>query len=387
MTRTSGSIGGAVSVAALARIGVALPSVEAASPAALLAWSAARGRLRSGMADAARIAFVGDSKTMGAGAGAGTGPGPGTAGAFARARPARVSALLAAGGLPIRADAFFGCAGLASIADVLIYDPRRSGFSGWGGGGNSLGGAAMSTNNSNPAQFQSAGPVDRCSVFIRNGSDRPAFSVRKGGESVPLTPSGPVGGFARLEVTFQARDANPIMVVRTGTTGNLQLVGLVAWDSARPGIEIVNFGVFGVTSTFQADTTGPWSPAAALATYAPHLTIVNLGTNDLAQKQPMANWLTNIRTIARQARLTGSVILAWPAVGGTSPTGGGDAERAQWRTALRALAFEIDALFVDEEALLGGRAVAQASGAFTDSLHESPWAYDVQAAAIARAIL
>ncbi len=81
------------------------------------------------------------------------------------------------------------------------------------------------------------------------------------------------------------------------------------------------------------------------------------------------------------------MILAWPAVGGTSPTGGADAERAQWRTALRALAFEIDALFVDEEALLGGRAVAQASGAFTDSLHGSPWAYDVQAAAIARAIL
>jgi lysophospholipase L1-like esterase len=383
MTRTSGSIGGAVSAAALARIGAPVPAVETAAPAALLAWAAARGRVRTGMADTARIAFVGDSKTMGAGAGIATS----TAGAMARSRPARVAALLAAGGLPIRGDGFFGCAGLGSIAEVLAYDPRRSGFAGWSGGSNSLGGAAMSTANANPGQFQPGAPVDRCSVFIRNGSDRPAFTVAKGGESVTLTPAGAAGGFARLEATFATRDASPIVVTRTGTASNLQLTGMVAWDSARPGVEVANLGVYGVTSAFQADTGTAFAPAAALAVYAPHLTIVNLGTNDIAQNLPMATWLANLRTIVQQARASGSVILAWPAVGGVAPTGGADTLRAQWRTALRALAFDSECLFVDEEALLGGRAVAQASGALPDGLHEAAWAYDVQAAAIARAIL
>ncbi|MDR6788267.1 hypothetical protein J2Y58_001625 [Sphingomonas sp. BE138] len=384
MTRTSGSIGGAVSAAALARVGAPVPAVETASPTALLAWAAARGRLRSGMADSARIAFVGDSKTMGAGAGSGA---SGTVGAFARARPARVAALLAAGGLPVRADAFFGCAGLGSIADVLAYDPRRSGFSGWSGGPVSLGGASMTAGSANPGQFQPSGPADRCSVFIRNGSDRPPLTVTKGAETVTITPTGAPGGFARLEVSFATRDANPIVVARAGGTTNLVLIGMIAWDSQRPGVEIANFGAYGVTSAFQADLSSAGAPAAALAAYAPHLTVVNLGTNDSQQAVPMATWLAKIRMIVQQARASGSVVLSWPAVAGVSPNGGTDANRAQWRNALRALAFETECLFIDEEALLGGRAAAQASGAFFDALHESPWAYDVQAAAIVRAIL
>ncbi|MEH3122941.1 MAG: GDSL-type esterase/lipase family protein [Sphingomonas phyllosphaerae] len=384
MTRTSGSLGGAVTAAALARIGAPVPLVEAPSTTALLAWAAARGRVRSGMADAARIAFVGDSKTVGAGAGTGA---TFTVGAFARSRPVRVAALLSAAGLTVRADAFFGCAGFGSIADVLAYDPRRSGFSGWGGGGNSLGGAMMNAGNANPGQFQPGGAVDRCSVFVRNGSDRPAITVTKGSESVTLTPSGPINGFARLEATFATRDAAPIAIARAGTSGSLQLAGMMAWDSSRPGVEIANFGVYGVVSGFQADMANAFSPANALAAYAPHLTVVNLGTNDSAQGVAMGTWLANIRTIVQQARISGSVILTWPAVGGGNPAGGSDANRALWRNALRAFALENECLFIDDEAMLGGRATAQASGAFADSLHEAAWAYDVQAAAIARAIL
>ncbi|PZQ61760.1 MAG: hypothetical protein DI544_03815 [Sphingomonas taxi] len=383
MTRTSGSIGGAVSAAALARIGAAVPPVESSASTGLLAWAAARGRLRAGMADVARIAFVGDSKTMGAGGGGGTSF---TTGAFARSRPARVAALLAAAGLPVRTDGFFGTAGLGSMADVIAYDPRRSGFSGWSGGSISLGGGAMAAGNANPGQFQPGGVTDRCSVFFRNGADRPAFTVAKGGESVTITPTGAANGFLRHEVTFATRDAAPIVVTRTGTASNLQLVGLMAWDSSRPGVEIANFGVYGVTSAYQADMTSAFSPAAALASYAPHLTIVNLGTNDVAQGVTMAAWLGNLRSIVTQAKASGSVILCWPAVAGVAPAFGADAARAQWRSALRALAFESDCLFVDEEALLGGRVTAQASGAFTDGVHEAPWAYDVQAAAIVRAI-
>lgn len=384
MTRTSGSIGGAVTAASLARIGAPVPAVETSSATALLGWTAARGRLRSGMIDTARIAFVGDSKTMGAGAGTGNGF---TVGAFSRSRPARVAALLAAGGLATRTDGFFGCAGLGSIADLLAYDPRRSGFSGWGGGSNSLGGAMMSAGNANPGPFQPGGAVDRCAVFIRNGSDRPGFTLTKGNESVTLTPSGPSGGFARLEASFATRDAAPIAIARGGTSGNLQLAGLIAWDSSKPGVEIANFGVYGVVSGYQADMTNAFSPAAALASYAPHLTIVNLGTNDIAQGVGMAVWLGNLRIIVQQARLSGSVILTWPAVAGVSPAGGSDANRTLWRDALRALAFETGCLFIDDETMLGGRVAAQAGGAFADNLHEMPWAYDVEASAIARAIL
>lgn len=383
MTRSSGSLGG-LSAPALARLGAPVPAVESASAANLLAWATARGKLRSGMADVARIAFVGDSKTVGAGAGSGT---QATIGAFARSRPARVAALLAVAGLPVRTDAFFGTAGLGTMPDVLAYDPRRSGFTGWTGGVASLGGGAMSTGNGNPGSFQPGGPVDRCSVFFRNGSDRPVFTVAKGAETVTVTPSGAVNTFVRQEVSFAARDAGPIVITRTGTASNLHFVGLVAWDNARPGVEIANFGVYGVTSAYQADMGSPGAPVAALASYAPHLTIINLGTNDVAQGVMQATWLANLRTIIGQARASGSVILCWPAIGGAAPVGGADAVRAHWRNGARALAQETGCLFIDEEALLGGRAAAQASGALPDGLHEAAWAYDIQAGAIARAIL
>lgn len=383
MTRFSGSIGG-VTAAALAKVGAPVPAVEAATAGNLFAWAAARGRLRAGISDVARIAFVGDSKTMGAGAGSGA---QATVGAFARSRPARIAALLAAGGLPLRRDSWFGSAGVPGIADVLAYDPRRSGFAGWTGGSVSLGGPSLSSGNANPGVFQPGGPTDRCAVFFRDGADRPAFTVGKGAETVTVTPAGPANGFRRQDITFATRDANPIAVTRTGTASNLNLIGMIAWDSAQPGIEIANFGVYGVTTAYQADAGTPVAPGAALGTYAPHLTVVNLGTNDIAQGQTMAAWLANVRLIVTTARASGSVILSWPAIGGISPANGADATRVQWRNALRVLAGELGCLFVDEEALLGGRASAQAAGAFVDGVHETAWAYDMQASAIARAIL
>jgi lysophospholipase L1-like esterase len=384
MTRTSGSIGG-VSAAALARVGAPVPMVESATPANLLAWATARGKLRTGAADVARIAFVGDSKTVGAGAGTGSNY---SVGAFARSRPARVAALLAAGGLNVRTDAFFGTAGMATVADALAYDPRRSGFSGWGGGLVSLGGVALTTLNANPGSFQPGGPVDRCSIFYHNRVDRASIAVAKGAESVTITPTAAAPGvLTRAEVTFATRDNAAITVTRSTGSGNVHLVGMVAWDSSKPGVEIANLGVYGVVTAYQADMTNAYSPANALAIYAPHLTVVNLGTNDLGQGVAMATWLAGLRVIIAQAKASGSVILCWPAVGGASPTFGADAVRGEWRSAARALALETGCLFIDEEALLGGRAVAHAGGAFADGVHESAWAYDVQAAAIARAIL
>lgn len=381
MTRSSGSIGG-VTAAAMARLGVPVPMVESQTAANLLSWASARSKVRAGAADAARIAFIGDSKTMGAGAGSGA---QGTVGAFARSRPARIAASLAASGLVMRADAWFGAAGLAAVSDVLAYDTRRSGFSGWGGGVVSLGGAALYTANTNPGSFTPSQPVNRVSLFFPQVPGAATFSVAKGAESFPVN-SGGSNAFVRAEITFSTKDAAPITITRTGG-GNLNITGMVAWDGAIPGVEIANMGIYGATSALQAGNSSPWSPLSALVTYAPHLTIVNLGTNDLFQNVPMTTWLGNVRAIATQARASGSVILAWPSIAGVSPSYGADAVRAQWRAALRGLAAELGCLFVDDEALLGGRAAAQANGASADGVHETAWAYDLQASAIVRAIL
>ncbi len=298
----------------------------------------------------------------------------------------RVAAQLAAAGYNVRGDTWFGAAGLGSVADVLLYDPRRSGFNGWGGGNNSLGGGMLAGPNSNPAVFQPSVAIDRCSVFYRNGADRPSFTVAKGSESFTITPTGAAGGLARGEIVFATRDTGAISVTRSGNSGGLHLAGMVAWDSTKPGIEIANLGVFGVTSGFYTDTTQALSQLNALALYAPHLTVINLGTNDIAQNVPQATWLANLRTIVAVAKASGSVLLTWPSVGGAANSFGQDQTRLLWSAALRALASELGCAFVNEEALLGGRTAAQANGAFRDGIHEVDWAYDMEAAAIRQAI-
>lgn len=377
MARFLGS-GSGIQSSDLNAMGVLTPYVAPALPK----WSKARDALRAGGTSNPRIAFVGDSKTRGAGVGTNNSLNQGLTGAATKAKHFRLAQLLNQAGIPAQAETWFGSGGTGTIPDAVAYDPRLSGFSGWSGGAASLGGGIFSGGVTNPGQFTPGVAVDRVSLFFRNGSDRPPFSIAKGSETVNVTSDG-VARITRFEAAFTSRDTNPVVVTRT--SGNsLQLIGLVAWDSSKPAVEIANFGVFGCLSAYQANATDVWSPANALAVYAPHLTVVKLGTNDLNQSVPLATYLANITTIVQKAQLSGDVIVCWPAVAGTSPTGGNDTVRATWKAALKALAVRLDCVFADEEALFGGRLGAQTNGWFADALHENAAGYFCEANALVR---
>ena len=384
MGHVSGSIGG-ISAAhynkRLVEHGIGDPAVQFQSAATLRHWSVARSKLRIGAASVARIACVGDSKTVGAGAGALF-----TAGAFEASRPQRIAALLAASGLAVRTNGWFRSAGLATVADVLAYDPRRSEFFGWTGGSVSLGGPALSTGNANPGSFTPTSSVDRVSIFFRNGSDRRSFTVAKGAESVTITPSG-TAAMTRAEISFMVKDASPIVVTRTAGSTNLQLIGMMAWDGAVLGVEVANFGAYGITSAYHADASTAYAPCNALGVYAPDLTLINLGTNDLGNGTvTLGSYLSSLQAIVAQAKASGDCIIEWPSIGGVSPAFGSDATRRDWRDAAHDLAASNGCLFVDEEALLGGRALGATSGAFADAVQETTSAYEMEAAVLAAAL-
>ena len=79
--------------------------------------------------------------------------------------------------------------------------------------------------------------------------------------------------------------------------------------------------------------------------------------------------------------------MTWPAIAGTGSAAGTNATRAVWKSAVRSLAATKSALFLDEEALLGGRAGAQAGGWFSDDLHEGPPATFAEANALVGVLL
>lgn len=367
----------------LSQAGVATPY----STPALPRWRKARDTLRAGGTENVRIAFIGDSKTRGYGAGTATSNGHLTTGAAPKSKPARVGQLLAAAGIPAITDTIFGTGGAATMPDAVSYDPRLSGFSGWGGGQVSLGGAAFYTGNTNLGIFTPSKAIDRVTVFYAQSSGSGSFSVTKGPETFTFSAAGSVSALGRAEVTFTTKDAAPISIART-TGGGVNIVGLTAWDSAVPGIEIGNFGVVGVRSEFQANTTQGVSPANALATYAPALTVVNLGTNDLViGDKSLTNYLANMAVIIDKAQISGDAIILWPAVAGSAVTGGTDDVRAAWKAQLRTLAMLKGCVFLDEEAVFGGRAGAVSGGWFADGLHESAAAYLSLATPLTRLLL
>ncbi len=348
--------------------------------ASLLKWRTCRGQLRLGIVQTCRIAWVGDSKTFGAGAGTGT---KFTVGAFPYSRPSRVAAILAQGGIPVRTNSWFGSGGMSSIADVMAYDARRTGFSSWSGGSVSLGGAALASGNTNPGNFQPSVPVDRVSVFYAQTPSQGQFTVAKGAESFTINAANATTAIVRAEITFTTKDANPIVITRTAG-GFVNIVGEIAWDSATPGAEISNFAVYGVTSAYQADATNAYSPLNALGVYGPHLTIVNLWTNDLNTSVDIAVAQANMQAIVTKAKVTGDCILEWPSIGGTSPSYGADAVRLQWKAAMANLATVNGCGFVDDELLLGGRAGAVSAALTADGVHEKAEAYDLEGQALSR---
>ena len=390
---TALGLGGGVptSIAALAQMGVQPSAGLFASDANTRVIRNALSRLVTGDGGSVRIAFVGNSKTLGAGASSApaTGTTPFTADTLTKARPYRVGQALKRAGVPVVFDTFFGAAEMAAIADVLAYDPRRSGFAGWDlGGQTSLGGRVLRAvaGVNGAGNFQPSQPVDRVSVFHIVGGTQSTIRVAKGSESFTINANGSVA-FVRSEIVFTAKTAEPIIITREGA-GQISIAGIVAWDGAAPGVEICNLGRYGTTMVQNSAAADPWSPLNALGVMAPHLTCINTGSADITSGNTMTDYLTAVGQIVDRAKISGSVIIEWPSVGGVSPTNGGaDAIRAVWRAELRKLAIAKGCGYLDEEALLGGRAQGAADGAFRDGLHEMAWAYDREARALAPMIL
>lgn len=372
---TSGTA--APTLAGLARIGAGPTSMVNAGGLIMLPWRAQLAKIRLGVEQVARLAIVGDSKSAGAGAGTGSQK---MDGAFAKSWPSQLAARLAADGLIIR-DAWFGAAGMGTIPAVLAYDPRRTGFSGWGGGTVSLGGAALAAGSTaGIGSFQPSRAVDRHSLFVATGTGGGQLKVAKGSESFTINTVTGSPGFQRVESVFTTKSADPIQYSWL-SGGFVNVVGGVAWDGALPSVEVANFSIYGTTSGVQASATAPAAPLNALGTYAPHATLVKIGTNDLNTGVPMTTWEANVRAIVAKGRVTGTVGLIWPSIGGTSPTYGSDNTRAAWRARAIRIALDLGAAFFDEEALLGGRAGANSSGALPDSVHAAEWAQAMEAAA------
>jgi hypothetical protein len=353
------------------------------SATALLKWKKAVSRMRSPEGYRPLLALVGDSKT----AGVGTGFGGSDTGQFrfASSKGPRLAQVLSARGLPAIAESMWGDAGTSAVP-ASQYDPRRSGFSGWTqaggvGGDGGIGGTMSTTTGTTPGTFTPSIPVDRVRVYFKQGEGNVTTATASvtvdGGASLATLPGGSTPGYTRgSQIIIPTLASHAISVTPAGSAP-FYLAGMVAWDSTKPSIDIANIAVSGVKASWQSTSQRlNW-----LGQMLPDLTIINILSNDMLASgaTDVAVATASIQLTVTRAKVTGDVILVFPAIGRDANSSSQsvlatDAQRDVFRASLFALAVSNDCVFVDDQTLLGGRDAAHSAGAFTDDLHENYWA-------------
>lgn len=270
----------------------------------------AYGKARNGSASM-KIADTGSSSAAGAYAGTGA--------AFdvnARSRSSQEwMRLELAGRISATQQSFWGSAGNPE-GDYNTYNSNTVRGTCWtfGTGGTSLGGRL----------FRCASGTTDTLVFSATGIRY--FACRYITTTGAGTIEWSLNGGAYTQINQNATAAWPELIVDAGSDGNHTLTwrrnsasGTVYVDGCEgypstPTIRINNMGWIGAYATDWADATTPARPAAAITTYAPDLTFVLLGGNEMVDfPNDVAGFKANLTTFVTAAKAGGgSCVLLTP---------------------------------------------------------------------------
>ena len=267
-----------------------------------------KGRVASGAARG-RILCIGDSTTAGAGSGTST---TGCAGAFAKSWPSQLATSLTAKGIRASNKSFAGDQAITPQVTYPQYDHRCAPAPGVGwtfNTLNSLGGNAAYFQGGGAGVFSLTETCTNFTVFYARGFSSGTCTVSvDGGASL-----GTISAIGGNDVTSTSFVAGPlgshVIQINASNNGNFVVVAIVCWDATNTGIDIVQAGAFGVSSSFFAAAANPWNALNAIGYIAPDLTVIQLGINDITGSVSASAYARNLTTIAAVAKVSGDVLI------------------------------------------------------------------------------
>jgi len=324
----------------------------------------------------ARIATLGDSTW--AGIGAGTGGDHNLQGARQAAVPWVMAGILNGRGLPTIPDAVFSC---GAVPAPTIYNPNVSQGSGWVLSTQNTAGGTLWQNGTTTGTTLSVTTTTPCNAFdvYYCAVNTAQFTLQIDSET-PVVVNVTSAGAALLKATVSSatEGVHTLKIVRTGASGNVFIGMIDPYSSINPRVSIWNMGIGGSQTSTWINASASWSPLNALTTYAPDLTIINLGINDEGAGVLIPTFMSQEQTIINAGKQSGDVWLIMH-----HACSGHEAQEPGTYAALQQLAANNNIPLIDFRARLGQWTAANANGQMYDFLHATGLGYADEAAMVA----
>ncbi len=281
-------------------------------------FAAAVARVNAGTGDA-KVAFIGDSTTVGAG----------TTVYETKNPAARFAARYA--GATTRYGSTWGKLGSTS------YDGRLTIGSGWTHGvsfnSNGLGGGGFYTNTGGGTlSFTPAGSFDTIKVWYLRLSSKGTVSVDVDGGSALGTING-AGANALLSQTFTCAAGTHTVNISTPTGGDFFLMGIETYTAATKAVHVYNMGYVGAGSGQFNQSGQVYTTVETIATYDFDLSIINLSINDIKDNLiTSSTYASRMTTLITACASAGDVILCMG--NRVSDSADTDVRYGQFKTAL-----------------------------------------------------
>jgi hypothetical protein len=337
--------------------------------------SKARKALQKVRLGTGRMTILVIGTSISAGQGAGTGGTPIT-GARPFAYPSRLATKLASLGIPSQSESFFGNAAQAGAYGT--YDPRVSGAWSYDGARTTAGGNLFGSVSSQTLSFLASTNVDTHEIGYITAPGKDTITVNIDGGAPTTGPSSinSNASLALVKATVKPASAgsHTLNLVAGVVSGGFLLMGVKAYNSTIPGVDIVNCGWPGSTSANWNDSANVWSPLNAIAYHAPDLTIIEGWPNDYNNAVALATTLANAQAVITAAAATGNVIVV------SSPqsnpaTKASAAIQTAFRQAHASLIDQNSGIYVDWPYRIGDFTAANGAGYMFDDIHANQTCY------------
>lgn len=297
--------------------------------------------------------------------------------------PSQLADILISRGINANSNSFMGGSGSA-VPNRSATDSRLSFGAGWAvNSGTSIGGGFLEQSAQNTAalSFTPTTMADTFKFLYITDPTGGTLSVDINGSGTTSYNSSVSSGFAIQSIVGTLGNNTLNVKYVSGASKNIYFQGIIAYNSAKPSVNIINAGWGGSLTSNWLLSAAAYNPFPLIPVLGQDVTFINLGNNDCNNSVAVSTFKSNMQSIITQALTANSgntnvVLLPM------NPTSNvcSQATQQTYVTALYQLASTNNLCLIDNYALFGSSyTTANNLGLMGNTVHPNQLGYADQA--------